>query len=101
MDEGAIHLFVEVQVKGVERAIGIAEARLLEPSCDEAVLSADEFIADQGRHQVDGGLLLGLGLAQARLEDVGHAGEAELAERVIEFDEIPAGSPVWRSMRSR
>ena len=27
-----------------------------------------------------------LGLPQARLEDVGHAGEAELAERAIEFD---------------
>ena len=72
MDEGAIHLFVEVQVNGVERAIGLAEARLLEPSCDEAVLSADECIADQGRHQVDGGLLLGLGLAQARLEALLH-----------------------------
>ena len=37
---------------------------------------------------------LGLRLAQARLEDVGHAGEPELAERVIEFDEIHVGSPV-------
>ena len=48
-----------------------------------------------GRH------LLGLGLAQARFEDGGHAGEAQLAERAIEFDEIHVGSPVVRSMRSR
>ncbi len=35
--------------------------------------------------------LLRLRLAQAGFEDVGHAGEAEFAERAIEFDEIHAG----------
>ena len=45
--------------------------------------------------------LLGLGLAQPRLEDVGHAGEAELPEGAIEFDEVHVGSPVFWSMRSR
>ena len=48
-----------------------------------------------------GRLLLGLGLAEARFEDIGHAREAELAQGVIEFDEVHTGSPVWRSMRSR
>ena len=45
--------------------------------------------------------LLGLRLAQSGFEDGRHAGEAEFAERVIEFDEIHSGSPVLRSMRSR
>ena len=35
--------------------------------------------------------LLGLGLAEPGFEDVGHAGEAEFAERAIEFDEIHVG----------
>ena len=34
---------------------------------------------------------LGLRLAEAGFEDGGHAGEPELAEGVIEFDEIHAG----------
>ena len=48
-----------------------------------------------------GAMLLGLRLPEARFEDGGHAGEAELPERAIEFDEIHDGSPVVRSMRSR
>ena len=32
---------------------------------------------------------------------VGHAGEAQLPKRAIEFDEIHDWSPVLRSMRSR
>ena len=34
-------------------------------------------------------------------QDGRHAGQAELAERAIELDEIHSGSPVLRSMRSR
>ncbi len=41
-----------------------------------------------------GAELLGLGLTQASLEDVGHAGEAQLPQGAIEFDEVHAGSPV-------
>jgi hypothetical protein len=46
-------------------------------------------------------MLLRLRLAQARLKDISHAGQAEFPERMIEFDEIHVGSPVVRSMRSR
>jgi hypothetical protein len=60
-----------------------------------------ELVADERRDEVDGRQSLGLGLAQAHLEDVGHAGEAELAERAIEFDEVHAGLLGRRSMRSR
>src|SRR5262249_1683147 len=101
VNEGAIHLPVEIEVEVVERALGIPKAGLLEPAGDEPILAADEFVADEGRHEIDGGLFLGLGLAEARVERRGHARESELAQGVIEFDEVHAGSPVWRSMRSR
>ena len=39
-----------------------------------------------------GGRRLALGLTQARFEDGGHAGESELAEGVIEFDQIHESS---------
>ena len=68
---------------------------------EEPVLAAQQLVGDERGDEVDGGELLGLGLAEPGLEDVGHAGEAELAEGVIEFDEVHAGSPVLWSMRSR
>ena len=60
-----------------------------------------EFVGDQRRDEVDGRHLFGLRLAQAGLQDVGHAGEAELAQARVEFDEVHVGSPVFWSMRSR
>ncbi len=101
VDEGAVHLLVEVEVEGVERAVGIAEAGVLVPALEEAILAAEEFVADQGREQVDGREAFGLGLVQPGLENRSHAREAELAERVIEFNEVHGGSPSVRSMRSR
>jgi hypothetical protein len=101
MDQRAVHLLVEVEVERIERAVDITKAGLLEPTGDEPVLPADELIADQSRDEIEGGLFLRLRLPQARLEPIGHAREPQLAERVIEFDEIHDGSPVVRSMRSR
>ncbi len=40
VDERAIHLLVEVEVKGVERAVGVAKAGLLQASGDESILRA-------------------------------------------------------------
>ena len=101
VDERAIHLLVEIKVKGVERAFGIAKARELVAALEQAVLPPAEFVGDERGHEIDGRHLLGLRLAQPGVEDGGHAGEAQLAERAIEFDEIHCGSPVVRSMRSR
>jgi len=101
VNERPVHLLVEVEVKRIERAVGVAKAGLLQPARNEPVLAPDEFVADERRDEIDGRLSLGLGLAEARFEDIGHAGEAELAQGVIEFDEVHTGSPVWRSMRSR
>ena len=60
---------------------------------EEPILPAQQLVADERRDEVDGRLFLGLGLAQPRFEDVGHAGEAQLAEGAIELDEIHVGSP--------
>jgi hypothetical protein len=54
VDEGAVHLLVEIEIKGVERAVGVAEACLLEASRDEPVLAADELIPDEGGDEIDG-----------------------------------------------
>ena len=70
VDERAVHLLVEIEIEGVERAIGIAKARLLDAAGDQPVLPADQLVADERRDEIDGRLSFGLRLAQARLEDV-------------------------------
>ena len=99
--EGAVDLLVEGEVEAVERAVGVAEAGLLVSSGEQAVLAALELVGDERSDEVERCHLLDLSLLQARFEDVGHAGEAQLAQRLVEFDEIHDGSPVLRSMRSR
>ena len=98
-----LHLLVEVEIEGVERLAGIAEAGLGAAAVEEAILAADELIADERGDEVEGGRALGLRLAEAGLEGIGHAGEAELAERAVEFGQRHSGSPsaATRSMRSR
>jgi hypothetical protein len=101
VDQRAIHLFVEIEIKAIERAIGITEGGLFVAPLEQPVLSAQEFIGDQRRHEIDRREAIGLCLTQAGFEDRGHAGEAKFAERVIEFDQIHGRSPVLRSTRSR
>jgi hypothetical protein len=57
VDQRAIHFFIEVKVKGVERAIGIAEARQLVPALEQAVLSPLQFIAHERRDEINRGHL--------------------------------------------
>jgi len=94
VDERAIHLLVEIKIKGVERALRIAKACELVAAFEQTVLTSAEFVSDEGGHQVDGRLLFGLRLPEPGFERGGHAGEPELAEGAIEFHEIHAGSPV-------
>ena len=92
VDQRAIHLLVEIEIKAVERAVGIAKARLLVPAREQPVLPALQFVARRASEtRSSGASRLGLRLAEARFEDGGHAGESEFAERVIEFDEIHVG----------
>jgi len=101
VDQRAIHLPVEIEVEGIERAIGIAEAGLFVAAREESVFATQELVGHQQRDEIDGREFLRLRLAQPRFEDGRHAGEAEFPERMIEFDEIHCDSPVLRSMRSR
>jgi len=101
VDQRAVHLLVEIEIEGVEGALGIAEARLLDPTRDEAILAARELVADQRGDEIDRRLAFRLGVAEPGVQGRGHAGEPELLEGGIEFDEIHERSPVCWSMRSR
>jgi hypothetical protein len=63
-------------------------------------VAAQQFVGDERADEIDGGHLVGLCLAQSRFQGVGHVGDAELAKRAIEFDEVHVGSPVFWSMSS-
>lgn len=101
VDEGAIHLFVEVEIEAVEAAVAVAEARQLDAAIEEAILPAHKLVGDERPDEIDRRGFLGLRLTRPRHQHVGHAGETEFAERVIQFYEVHVGSPVLRSMRSR
>jgi hypothetical protein len=58
---------------------------------EQSVLAALELVGDERGDEIDGRQFLGLRLAQARVEDGGHTGEAELPQGAIEFDEIHEG----------
>ena len=78
-DEGAVDLLVESEVETVERAVGVSESGLLVSPGEQPVLAALEFVGDERGEEVDRGHLLGLRLEQTGVENVGHAGEAQLA----------------------
>ena len=101
VDQRLRHLAVEAKVKGVERPVRVTKAGLLQPAREQAIFAAQQLVADQRREDLDGRLAFLLRLAQPRLEDVGHAGETQLAQRGIEFGQGHVGSPVVRSIRSR
>src|SRR5882672_5548824 len=87
-DEAAVQLLVEVEIKGVQSLVRIAEAGLLDAAGEQPVLAAEELVPDEGGEEVDRRQLGGLGLEQAGLESGGHAGAAELAEGALQFDEV-------------
>jgi len=72
VDERAIHLLVEIKIKGVERALGVTEARELVSAFEQAVLPAAEFVGHQRGHQVEGRHPLGLRLSEPCFQDSGH-----------------------------
>src|SRR6266536_1619018 len=102
-DETAVHLFVEVEIEGVQPLVRVTEAGLLDAAGEQPVLAAQELIADESGEEVDRRQLSGLGFEQARLEGGGHAGAAELAKGALQFDEVHEGISSWvrRAMRSR
>jgi hypothetical protein len=102
VDELAVHLLVEVEVEAVERLAGVAEAGLLHAAAEEPVLPAQQLVADERGDEVQVRLALGGRALDADLQHVGHAREAQLAQRTIDFDDVHDGSPsVMRQTRSR
>ena len=93
VDEGPIHLPVEGEVEGLERAVRVAEPGLLVPAGEQAVVAPLELVGDERGDEIDRRERFGLGVVQARFEDIGHPGEAQFPQRLIEFDEIHTGSP--------
>ena len=47
VDERAVHLLVEVKIKGVEPALRVTEARELVPAFEEPILTPAEFVGDE------------------------------------------------------
>ena len=95
VDEHAIHLLVEIEIKAIERAVGIAEAGELVAARQEPVFAPLQFVGDERGDQIERRQPFGLGMTEPGFEDVSHAGESELAERTIEFDEIHSEPPVF------
>ena len=91
-DEGAVHLLVEVEVKGIEALGGVAEARLLQAPFEEPILPAEQLVADERREEVDRGQRLGLGLEEPRFQAGGHTRAAELPQGALQFDEVHVGN---------
>jgi hypothetical protein len=53
VDECAVHLLVEIEIEAIEGAIGIAKAGLLVPTLKQPVLSAQELVGHEHRHEID------------------------------------------------
>src|SRR5258708_16100688 len=86
VDGRTVHLLVEIEIKGIEGAIRVAKARLLDAPGDQPVLPANQLVTDEGGDEIDGRLPFGLRLAQERVERGGHTSEAKLPERRVEID---------------
>lgn len=75
---------------------------MLDATSKQAVLSTQQLIADERGQEVEMRLSLGGGALDADLEHVGHARQAQLAKRAVDFDEVHGVSPWLRRMtRSR
>jgi hypothetical protein len=95
VDQHAVHLFVEMKIKGSERPIRIPEAGEFVPTRQQAVLASLQFVGDEGSDEIERREPFGLGVTEPALEDVGHAREPQLAECTINFDEIHSEPPVF------
>src|SRR5206468_11754228 len=74
----------------------IAEARALDAPLDQAIAAAHELVGHQRREEVQRGEAVGLGLQDAQLEVLGHAGEAQLAQRPVDLGQVHGEGEVER-----
>src|SRR5437762_2581243 len=73
VDQSPVHLLVEIKVEGVERAVGVAEARGFDATTRESVLTPQQLVGDERCDEVDWREPLGLRVTQSGFEDVGHS----------------------------
>jgi len=71
-DQAAIDLFVEVEIKVVERLMRVTEAGLLSPPLEKPVASPSQLVRDQAGDEINRRHGLGLSLTKARLEHRRH-----------------------------
>ena len=95
VDECPIHLLVEIEIKALERPVGIAETGQLVPARQEPVFPSLELVGHERGDQIQWGQPLGLGMPESGFEDIGHAGEPEFSQRAVYFDEIHSEPPVF------
>lgn len=74
VDQHAVHLLVEIKIKGVERAVGISKAGEFVTAGQEAVFTALQFVRDERGDEIEGRQPFRLGVTKPRLEDVCHRG---------------------------
>jgi len=87
-DQVAIHPGIELEVEVVQTLVGVTELRLLVAPLQQSLAAAGQFIRDQRGDQVDGRHVLRLRLQKAGLHHCGHAAQAQLYQRAIEFDQV-------------
>ena len=69
--------------------VGVAEAGLLDAALEEPVLAARQLVAGRARRRDRAAPVVSVWAWRSRVSrTVGHAGEAELAEGAVEFDEV-------------
>ena len=102
-DQAPVDLRVEAEVEVIESLVGIPESGLLAPPFEQAIGAAGEFIGDQARDQVDRRHGFGLSLMQPGFQHGGHAAQAKLPQRTLQFNEIhdSFSSLVFSAMKSR
>ena len=53
VDQGPVHLLVEIEIESVQRACRITEARLFVPALEETILPTQQLIGHEHRDQID------------------------------------------------
>jgi len=94
-DQTAVDHGVESEIEVIQRLGRITEAGLLAPPFQQSVGAARQLIGDQTGDQVDGRHGFGLGLAQPGFQHGGHAAEAKLPQRALQFNQMHGWFPPW------
>jgi hypothetical protein len=87
-DMAAIHLWIELEIEGVQALVSVAELGLLVTTIQQPLAATGKFVRDQDGDQVDRCHGLGLRLQQTGFHHCGHAAQAQLHQGTIEFYQV-------------